>query len=508
MFHRNLIKLPFRSVKTDGSKLLIDHIRAAALQLHSENNSTPEKVYQKVVDDGNLKQDDHQKAVIQDLQALYDKLVNQGQPVGATEISQGAQNQSSGGFFSRLFKPSDKAIKQADLVYGLETTGHRSSDIKLTDPKIKGIYLHGDVGCGKTMMMDLFYECLELNIRSKKMARRIHFNRFMLDVHKRLHRIKKDVQSAGRDGQARKDYQTDVIPILADELMFEQWIICFDEFQVTDIADAMILKRLFSELWKRGVVCVITGNRRPVDLYKNGLQYQNFAAFIPLLQQHTVDTYINSGIDYRRMEMSSFGDTFILKSDKDCNERFEQLLRDITGMSGFDQMKSKNLTVFGRKFEVKKSYERVALFNFEELCSQPLGAQDYLEIATYFDCLFIKDLPQIDLQTHRAEARRFITLIDNLYDCRCGVVFLSDAHDENIFTVRDTRRTEWTAEERMFMDDLKIQGTNAAEALSVLSGEDEAFAMARLMSRLYEMKTQEYWDDVKRKIKLHRGVDD
>lgn len=506
MFHRNLIN-SLRTVKTDGSKLLIDHIRAAAAKLHSENNSSPMKVYQKVVQDGHLKKDGHQEEVMKQLQDLYDKLIAQGGPMGSQEINQQSTGSSGGGFFSKLFKPSDKAIKQADLVYGLETTGHRSSDIQLTDPRITGVYLHGDVGCGKTMMMDLFYECLELNIRSKKMARRVHFNRFMLDVHKRLHRIKKDVQMSGRDGRARKEYQDDVIPILADELMYISWIICFDEFQVTDIADAMILKRLFSELWKRGVVCVITGNRKPVDLYKNGLQYQNFAAFIPLIQQHTVDTFINSGIDYRRMEMSSFGDTFILKSDEDCNQRFEQLLRDITGMTGFDQMKSKDLTVFGRRFQVKKSYERVALFNFEELCSQPLGAQDYLEIATYFDCLFIKDLPQIDLQTHRAEARRFITLIDNLYDCRCGVVFLSDAHDENIFTVRDTRRTEWTAEERMFMDDLKIQGTNAAEALSVLSGEDEAFAMARLMSRLYEMKTQEYWDDVKRKIKLHRGTE-
>jgi len=162
------------------------------------------------------------------------------------------------------------------------------------------------------------------------------------------------------------------------------------------------------------------------------------------------------------------------------------------------------LTIFGRKLIVKRSFERIALFDFEELCNQPLGAADYLEIASYYDCLFIENLPQIDLQTQRAEARRFITLIDNLYDCKTGVVFLAEAHDENIFTVKDGRRGEWTAEERIFMDDLKIAGTDAAAALSVLSGEDEAFAMARLLSRLYEMKTQDYWDDVRRKIKIHR----
>jgi len=450
-----------------------------------------------------LKPDSHQKDVVRELDVLFDKILTQRNPKPSRETSSQATGAAKkGGFFKRLFAPPESSVKQKDLVYGMDKEGHRSSHITLTDPSIAGIYLHGDVGCGKTMMMDMFYSCLELD-KSISGTRRIHFNQFMLDVHKRLHRIKQEVKTTvNQEGANRRaTYNNDVIPILADELMHLGWVLCFDEFQVTDIADAMLLKRLFAELWKRGVVCVITGNRRPDDLYKNGLQYQNFQPFLPMLKQHTEDTFINSGIDYRRMEMSRFGDTFILKSEPDCEARYEKLLKDITGIANFKDFQPRTLTVFGRKFEVEKSYKRIAMFNFEELCNRPLGAQDYLEIASSFDCIFIRDLPQIDLQTQRAEARRFITMIDQLYDCKTGVVFLADAHDENIFTVRDETRTGWTAEERQFMDDLQIAGTDAAAALSVLSGEDEAFAMARLLSRLYEMKTQDYWDDVRRRIK-------
>jgi len=306
-----------RKVHSD-SNLIIDHTRVAALKLHQENKSTPINVYNYLVDKKYLKPDSHQKEVVDNLNLLYDKICNQKSPVPSKEISaqSSSTNSSSGGFFKRLFAPPESSIKQKDLVYGMETQGHRSSHIKLSDPSILGMYLHGDVGCGKTMMMDMFYSCLEVN-KNVTGTRRIHFNEFMLDVHKRLHKIKKNVQKVNTQNKEgvnkRASYETDVIPILADQLMTLGWVLCFDEFQVTDIADAMILKRLFSELWKRGVVCVVTGNRRPGDLYKNGLQYQNFQPFIPLLSQHTEDIFINSGIDYRRMELSRFGDTFILQ---------------------------------------------------------------------------------------------------------------------------------------------------------------------------------------------------
>jgi len=486
----------FASRKATGT-LLIDKIRGAARE---SDKTTPIKLYTKIVEQGILHEDAHQHSVVERLDAVHNQIESQRGPRGAQVIDTNPKESTSvGGFFANLFKPSDKAIKQGDLVYALEAKSHNDQEkIKLSDPTIPGIYLHGDVGCGKTLLMDLTYECLKHN-GAVHGVRRLHFNKFMLDCHRRLHRIKQAVPKNRSDSY--KPY--DVIPPLADELMKEGWVICFDEFQVTDIADAMIIRRLFFELWKRGMVLICTGNRRPDDLYKNGLQYKNFEPFIPLLRQHTKANFLNSGIDYRKKDIATHGDTYVLQSEENAEQRFEAFLSEITGLAHFSEMTPQILKVFGRNFEVPRAHGRIALFTFAELCDRPLGAQDYIEIADHFDVIFLKDLPVIDMQNRRAEARRFITLIDNLYDMRTGVVFLAEDSPENLFTVENTIRTEWTHEERQFMDDLKIAGTKAAEALSVISGEDEAFALARLISRMFEMKTEEYWNDVRRKIHDH-----
>lgn len=296
-------------------------------------------------------------------------------------------------------------------------------------------------------------------------------------------------------------HAADLVGPLAQQLAKEAWILCFDEFQVVDIADAMILKRLFFELWKNGTICIITGNRKPEDLYKNGLQYKNFQPFIPLLLQHVDENHMNSGVDYRRKEIASHGESFYLSTLPDSNKKFTQKLLETAKISSLDKLKPKELFVFGRKLSIERTHGRIALFNFSELCEAPLAAQDYLEIASTFDVIFIRDIKRMDLQTQRAEARRWISLIDQLYDHQTGVVYLAEETPENIFYVKDEVRTEFSQEERQFMDDLQIQGTKAAEALSIISGEEEAFALKRMISRLYDMKTQDYWDNVSRRIR-------
>lgn len=309
------------------------------------------------------------------------------------------------------------------------------------------------------------------------------------------------MHSLKKENAAKNIYASDLVGPLAKQLSEEAWILCFDEFQVVDIADAMILKRLFFELWKNGTICIITGNRKPNDLYKNGLQYKNFQPFIPLLMQHIVENHMNSGIDYRRKEIASHGESFYLSSLPNSEKNFTQKLLDTAKISSISKMTPTDLFVFGRKLTVQRSYGRIALFTFAELCEAPLAAQDYLEIASNFDVVFIKDIKRMDLQTQRAEARRWISLIDQLYDHQTGVVYLAEETPENIFYVKDEIRTEYTSEERIFMDDLQIQGTKAAAALSIISGEEEAFALKRMISRLYDMKTQDYWDNVTRRIK-------
>ena len=213
--------------------------------------------------------------------------------------------------------------------------------------------------------------------------------------------------------------------------------------------------------------------------------------------QHTIEHPINSGIDYRKKELASHGESYFLKHDE---QKFNQMIVEMTGVD-LDDLDTKVLTVFGRKLFIRKCYENIAVFTMKELCEEPLAAQDYLEICENFKIVFLRDIRKIDLQTERSTARRFISLIDQLYDNRIGVVCLADEMPQNIFKVESVEGREWSWEEREFMDDLKVQGTEQAEALSILTGQEEAFSLKRLISRLYEMKTQDYWNDVLRRMK-------
>jgi cell division protein ZapE len=260
----------------------------------------------------------------------------------------------------------------------------------------RGLYIWGDVGRGKTLLMDLFFE--EAAIAKK---RRAHFNRFMLDVHARIHAER---QRAGSG---------DPIPVVAHALAEEARLLCFDEFQVTDVADAMILGRLFDRLFAEGVTIVATSNTPPDRLYEGGLNRQLFLPFIEEIKQRLDVVELNGPTDYRLQRMSGIK-VYLTPLGPDADAAMDAAWRKLTDHEcGYTRPVT--LTVLGRQLKVPRACRGVARFGFDDLCAKPLAAADYLAIAEEFHAVLLDHIPLLTPEM-RNEARRFTLLIDTLYD--------------------------------------------------------------------------------------------
>jgi cell division protein ZapE len=290
----------------------------------------------------------------------------------------------------------------------------------------RGVYLWGPVGRGKSMLMDLFFETVPV-----KAKRRTHFHVFMGEIHRLI--------GAWRNGDAKQRKELfgqnrgdDPIPPVAQAVAEETRLLCFDEFQVTDIADAMILGRLFEALFARGVTLVATSNRPPDDLYKDGINRQLFLPFIDMLKARLELVTVAGGHDYRLDRLRAAG-TWFSPNDPDNERSFLALWREM--LDGRDEVGA-TLEVLGRKVVLPHAAGGLVRASFASLCSVALGPNDYVAIAQRFHTVFLQDVPRLT-PARREEARRFVILIDALYEARTHLVVLSEAEPGLLYPAGD-----------------------------------------------------------------------
>ena len=321
---------------------------------------------------------------------------------------------------------ANAATKLADIQQQLEAVPPRGSTIwrllgKKPDP-VRGLYLWGGVGRGKSMLMDLFYDAVQINRK-----RRAHFHEFMLDIHARL-KVERDKEKG------------DPIPPLVAALADEARLLCFDEMVVNNMADAAIMSRLFAGLFDTGVTVITTSNRHPDDLYKDGLNRQLFLPFIELVKQRLDVMALDGPIDYRRDRLGS-ARTWLTPNGAEVTKEISETFFRLTDYPPEDRAHVPSIELEvggGRMLHVPKALKGVAVFSFKRLCAEARGAADYLAVARRFHSVIIVGIPVLGPQ-NRNEAARFVTLIDALYEYRVKLLASADAAPDALYPVGDGR---------------------------------------------------------------------
>ncbi|WP_099594692.1 cell division protein ZapE [Paramylibacter kogurei] len=331
---------------------------------------TPIATYDQRVESGELTDDTAQRQALVALQNLHEQLVD--------------------------YKPKSKW-----LLSGL---------FGVAPPRPKGLYMYGGVGRGKSMLMDLFFDTAPI-----KRKRRVHFHAFMQEIQDSLHAV-------------RKTGVEDAIKPVAQKIIADASLLCFDEMQITDIADAMIVGRLFEHLFEAGVIVVTTSNRHPTDLYKNGLNRQLFVPFIDLIQDYLLLHNLDSETDHRQNRLAKEQLYFTPHNDA-AQKQIDTLWADLSGGHSTPLVLKRK----GREITLPFHNNSTAMASFDELCGKPLGPGDYLEIAKSVKLLIVTNIPALSSAKNN-EAKRFVTLIDALYEAKTKLIASAATEPEQLYT--------------------------------------------------------------------------
>ena len=414
------------------------------------------------------------------------------------------------------------------------TTGKTENRIPLSKstPVPRGLFLYGDVGTGKSFLMDVFHASAPIPTSKK---RRVHFHSFMQDVHRRIHELKRrDLETDGRNFTIDTTLERNPIYRVATALASEVTLLSFDEFQVTDIADALILSQLFSVLFHRGTVVVATSNRPPSTLYEDGLNRSYFLPFIDLLQSHCIVHDMDATVDYRRIAVLDEGDDFFFVREREPKgsrgggrrtaticPRYEAAVRTVWADAEVREM---TLPIaFQRTLHVREAslptdddcddgdgrpHTAMARFHFDDLCtSYNLGPADFRAIANRFPTVVLEGVPRLTRREHD-RARRFITLVDELYEAGCVLMVEAAAHPDELFddsedggdAGRDgVEGVETKVREAFGIDVAQGNGLTVGGMASV---KELSFAFRRAASRLTEMCSRPWWERRRRERRV------
>ena len=461
---------------------------------------SPITAYREAVDAGQIASDNHQLKVVDKLEELFLSLDRTDTDSNVTQVPDFLKKE--------YFKPHTFLH---DMEKRLKKTVRQVRHEKIP----KGLYIYGGVGVGKSYLMDLLYKCcVDSGVTRERGARRIHFHEFMKQVHQDLHDVK--TESAGKSNGPY-----DPLPQVAKKISKESKLLCFDEFQVTDIGDAVILKGLFTSLFDQGVVVVATSNRAPRELYEGGLNRSLFLPFIDFLNERCHVIHVPSEHDYRATtEILDSNTYFKTPLSGHTTEELWQIFFRLSD----HRKKPVSIDVgFNRKLDVANAWldqsddkNSVAFFSFDELCDRPLSAVDYLGIAKLFDYIIVDKVPVLD-ENHHNEARRFITMVDALYETGTTLIIGSNAESLDTLFSSAFNPNDHGVRNRTNLDEdedanikvwINAEGGSSSSSSTTMIGEmewsatgragaslaeysasmDVAFAFARAQSRLKEMQ--------------------